>query len=777
MLSKDLEYTLQNTFEWARRCSHEFVTVEHLLLLLLDDPSAKGVLRACGADLEKLADELETYIKRHTPKIKSVGPVEVQPTLGFQRVLQRAVFHVQTVSDNEAEVTGANVLAALLGEEDSQAVYLLAEQEIERLDVTNYLAHGLVKTQEAAPAYRRAGDGEENRRESEKPLHRFAENLNEKALSGGIDPLIGRAAETERTVQILCRRRKNNPLFVGEAGVGKTALAEGLAYKITEGEVPDVLKDATVYSLDLGGMIAGTKYRGDFEKRFKQVLRHLLDKPHAILFIDEIHTLIGAGSAAGGTLDAANLLKPLLASGGLKCIGSTTYGEYRNVFEKDKALERRFQKIDVEEPSVEETYEILAGLKSRFEDFHNVRYPSKTLKTAAELADKYLTARALPDKAIDIIDETGAYLKIKSSGESSPNGRVSVTVKDVERTVSRMARVPLRHIDAGDAKRLKHLERDLKMVIFGQDEAVERVVTAIKMSRSCLKEAGHPVGSFLFAGPSGVGKTELATQLARLSGVRLLRFDMSEYMERHTASRLIGAPPGYVGYDQGGLLSDAVLRTPHAVVLLDEIEKAHPDVFNLLLQVMDYGTLTDASGREVNFSNATLIMTTNAGSDERDKESMGFRPQDHAGAGAGEIKRLFTPEFRNRLDAIVHFNPLNRETALAIVDKFTARLQAQLESRGVQLKVDGKTRDWLLHRGFSRTLGARPMQRLIAERLKKPILDDLLFGALKKDAVIEFTVAAGELVHAVHKTRRGRGIVKKRSARSDTAAEKTTEPA
>ena len=775
MLNKDLEYTLQNTFEWARRCSHEFVTVEHLLLLLLDNPSAKDALRACGADLEKLADELEAYVKRHTPKIKSVGSVEVQPTLGFQRVLQRAVFHVQTVSDGEAEVTGANVLAALLSEEDSQAVYLLAQQEIERLDVTNYLAHGLVKTQEAMPAYRQAGGAEEQRSESEKPLHRFAENLNEKALSGGIDPLIGREAETERTIQILCRRRKNNPLFVGEAGVGKTALAEGLAYKITEGEVPDALKDAVVYSLDLGGMIAGTKYRGDFEKRLKQVLKQLLNKRHAILFIDEIHTLIGAGSAAGGTMDAANLLKPLLASGGLKCIGSTTYGEYRNVFEKDKALARRFQKIDVEEPSVEETCEILAGLKSRFEDFHNVRYPPKTMKAAAELADKYISDRALPDKAIDIIDETGAYLKIKSFPDGDKVS-VAATVKDVERTVSRMARVPLRHIDAGAAKRLKCLERDLKMVVFGQDEAVEKAVTAIKMSRSCLKEADHPVGSFLFAGPSGVGKTELARQLARLSGVRLLRFDMSEYMERHTASRLIGAPPGYVGYDQGGLLSDAVLKTPHAVVLLDEIEKAHPDVFNLLLQVMDYGRLTDASGREVDFRNVVLVMTTNAGSDEMDKESMGFTPQDRAEDGAGEIKRLFTPEFRNRLDAIIHFNALSRKTALSIVDKFTARLQAQLETRRVQLKVDRKARDWLLRKGFSRALGARPMQRLIAERLKKPILDDLLFGALKKDAVVEFTTAGDELVHAVHKARRGNKAKPANKRSTATTAEKTAEP-
>ncbi len=765
MLNRDLEYTLQSVFDWARRCSHEFVTVEHLLLLLIDNASARDALRACGADLEKLAGALEEYVNRHTPKVKSVGPAEVQPTLGFQRVLQRAVFHVQAVSDDEGEVTGASVLAALLSEEDSQAVYLLAQQDIERLDVINYLSHGLVKAQEDAPVYQEADAGEEKEYERARPLRRFAENLNEKALSGGIDPLIGREEEIERTVQILCRRRKNNPLFVGEAGVGKTALAEGLARKITEGEVPDVLKDAVLYSLDLGGMIAGTKYRGDFEKRLKQMLKQLLSERHAILFIDEIHTLIGAGSASGGTMDASNLLKPLLGAGVLKCIGSTTYSEYQNVFEKDKALARRFQKIDIEEPSLEETCRILAGLKSRFEEFHGVKYPPKTLRAAVELADRYLPDRALPDKAIDIVDETGAWLRMKSA--AAPDGAPgSVTIKNMERTVSRMARVPPRYTSSDDTNLLKRLERDLRMVIFGQDDAVEKVVTAIKMSRSGLKEPDSPVGSFLFAGPTGVGKTELAKQLARLSGTRLLRFDMSEYMERHTASRLIGAPPGYVGHDQGGLLSDAVLKTPHAVVLLDEIEKAHPDIFNLLLQVMDHGTLTDASGRAVNFKNVILIMTTNAGAFERDQAGVGFTLQDRSGDDVEAIKRLFTPEFRNRLDATVSFNELGEGMILAIVDKFTTQLQALLESRRVELKVDAAARNWLAQRGFSRTLGARPMQRLIAEHLKKAILDDLLFGALKKGGTVEFTMTADdELTHtAKPPAPRSRSKSKKKTA-------------
>ncbi len=749
MLNRDLEQTLQSTFDWARRRAHEFVTVEHLLLLLLDNASARGVLRACGADLEKLAGDIEAHVKHHTPRIHSVGPVEVQPTLGFQRVLQRAVFHVQMASSSEGEVTGADVLAALFDEEDSQAVYLLVQQDVERLDIINYLAHGLVKAQQDLPSYRETGVGGKKDQANAGPLHRFTENLNAKARSGGIDPLIGRAAEIERAVHILCRRRKNNPLFVGEAGVGKTALAEGLAHKITEGEAPDALKDAVLYALDLGGVIAGAKYRGDFEKRLKQIFKQLLSERHAILFIDEIHTLIGAGAASGGALDASNLLKPLLSSGRLKCIGSTTYSEYRNVFEKDKALARRFQKIDVEEPSVEETRQILIGLKSRFEEFHRVKYPPRTLKAAAELADKHLNDRALPDKAIDIVDETGAYLRSKSSGAAGRAGRVAVTVRDIERTVARMARVPPRYTDAGAVSLLKRLERDLKKVIFGQDEAVGKIVTAIKVSRSGLKEPDSPVGSFLCAGPTGVGKTEVARQLALLSGIRLLRFDMSEYMERHTVSRLIGAPPGYVGYDQGGLLSDAVLQAPHAVVLLDEIEKAHPDIFNLLLQVMDYGALTDANGRSVSFRNVILIMTTNAGAAEAARENLGFTAQDRSRDGTREVKRLFAPEFRNRLDAIVNFNALSEAAVLAIVDKFAAGLQAQLESRRVQLKLDVKVRRWLARRGFSHALGARPMQRLIAEQLKKPLLDDLLFGPLKKGGVVKFTVAADRIVHTV----------------------------
>ena len=748
LLNKDLEYTLQNVFEWARRFSHEFVTVEHLLLLLLENSSAKNALCACGANLEKLSSNLSHYIKHNTPKLKSVGIAEIQPTLAFQRVLQRAVFHVQMISNSTAEVAGANVLVALFGEEDSQAVYLLTQQDIERLDIINYLSHGLAKTHEDILDYESSTEIEEEK-EHEKPdlLDRFTENINKKALAGLIDPLIGRKAEIERAIQILCRRRKNNPLFIGESGVGKTALAEGLAYKITEGDIPDVLKRAVVYSLDLGGMIAGTKYRGDFEKRLKQMLKQLLNEPHAILFIDEIHTLIGAGSASGGTLDASNLLKPLLASSGLKCIGATTYQEYLSVFEKDKALARRFQKIDIEEPSVEETCEILIGLKPRFEKFHKVKYPLKSLKTAVELADKYLNDRALPDKAIDIIDEAGAYLKMKSSAGSNQLPG-TVTVKNIELTVSKMARIPPRYLNVNDINHLKHLERDLKMVIFGQDEAIEKIVTAIKMSRSGLSESNRPIGSFLFAGATGVGKTETAKQLAQLSGIQLLRFDMSEYMERHTVSRLIGSPPGYVGYDQGGLLTGAVLKKPHAVVLLDEIEKAHPDIFNLLLQIMDYGTLTDANGRVVNFKNTLLIMTTNAGAFEREKAGLGFTiSQNHSEDGMKEIKRLFMPEFRNRLDSIIHFNPLNESVILSIVNKSITRLQAHLEPRQVQLKVDKKAEKWLSSRGVSQTLGARPMQRLIDEHLKKKILDDLLFGELKKGGIAKFTVCDDKLFY------------------------------
>ena len=771
MLNKDLEYTLQKVFEDARRNSYEFVTVEHLLLLLLDNPSAKDVLRACGADLPGLAKQLEAHIKRHTPRIHSVGQAEVHPTLGFQRVLQRAVFHVQTLSNHDGgEVTGADVLVALFGEEDSQAVFLLIQQDIERLDVINYLSHGLMRAPHDNDLYSAVFGEEEKERqraipggESANALQRFAENLNEKALAGDIDPLIGRESEMERTIQILCRRNKNNPLFVGEAGVGKTALATGLAYRITRGEVPDILKDMVVYSLDLGGMIAGTKYRGDFEKRLKQLLKHLSGERHAVLFIDEIHTLIGAGSASGATIDASNLLKPLLSSGGIKCIGSTTYNEYRNVLEKDKALVRRFQKIDVKEPSIEETVKILIGLRSRFESFHRVKYSPRTLRAAAELAGKYLTDRALPDKAIDIVDETGAYLRIKSAGEAP---RAAISVRDIERTVARMAQVPPRHLSNDDSKLLRHLERDLKLVVFGQDQAIEKIVTAIKMSRSDLKEPDSPIGSFLFAGPTGVGKTELAKQLARLSGIQLLRFDMSEYMEKHTVSRLIGAPPGYVGYDQQGLLSDAVLKAPHAVVLLDEIEKAHPDIFSLLLQVMDYGTLTDAVGRNVNFRNTILVMTTNAGTFEMSRAGVGFTPQDRKDSNVEAINRLFTPEFRNRLDAIINFSALNQRSVLSVVDKFIAQLQAQLESRRVQLKVDKKVRRWLAVGGFSRNMGARPMHRLIAEKLKQPILDDLLFGSLKKGGVVEFTFSGERLAYTAtpHRNRKKRTAGKVRKA-------------
>ncbi len=675
MLNKELEFTLNTAFREASDKHHEFMTVEHLLLALLDNSAAASVLRACGADLSHLKRELLSFLDETTPVISNEDSRETQPTLGFQRVLQRAVFHVQ--SAGREEVTGANVLVAIFGEPDSQAAYLLNAQNVTRLDVVNYLSHGISKVagDEEGEGFGRAEDDESEADSAAKsPLESFAVNLNQRAKQGKIDPLIGRHEEVERTVQILCRRRKNNPLFVGEAGVGKTALAEGLAKRIVDGEVPEVLAESTVYSLDMGALLAGTKYRGDFEKRLKAVLAQMLKHPGNILFIDEIHTIIGAGAASGGVMDASNLLKPALASGELKCIGSTTYQEYRGIFEKDRALARRFQKIDVPEPTVNETIQILHGLKSRFEEHHQVKYTRQAIKAAAELSARYITDRHLPDKAIDVIDEAGAQQRM-----ASPSRRKkTIGVRDVEAIVAKIARIPPKHIGSTDRERLRTLERDLKMVVFGQDPAIDSLATAIKLARSGLGHEEKPIGSFLFAGPTGVGKTEVTRQLAKVMGIELIRFDMSEYMERHAASRLIGAPPGYVGFDQGGLLTDAINKTPHAVLLLDEIEKAHPDVFNLLLQVMDHGTLTDNNGREADFRNVIIVMTTNAGAEQISRTSIGFTQQDNARDGMEAIKRTFTPEFRNRLDAVIEFKALDRKTMGHVVDKFIIELETQL---------------------------------------------------------------------------------------------------
>jgi ATP-dependent Clp protease ATP-binding subunit ClpA len=726
MLSKELETSLNEAFKTAREKRHEFITVEHLLLALTENPTAMAILQGCGVDLTQLARELEDFIDETTPLLTEDDIRDTQPTLGFQRVLQRAVFHVQ--SSGKKEVSGANVLVAIFGEQESQAAYILNKQNISRLDVVNYISHGVSRiSDEDDEAVSRENDLEEGQEERpQKPLEAYATNLNEMARQGRIDPLIGRKDEVERTIQILCRRRKNNPLYVGEAGVGKTAIAEGLAKKIVDDEVPDVLKDSVIYSLDLGALVAGTKYRGDFEKRLKGVLKQIHEEPHAILFIDEIHTVIGAGSASGGVMDASNLIKPKLATGELKCIGSTTYQEYRGIFEKDRALARRFQKVDVTEPSVEETYEILKGLKSRFEEHHDIKYTNKALKLAAELSDRHITDRHLPDKAIDIIDEAGASLRLLP--ESSR--KKTIGVSDIEKIVAKIARIPAKSVTTSDKDILKNLERNLKMVVYGQDEPIDTLATAIKMSRSGLGDAEKPIGSFLFTGPTGVGKTEVSRQLSKLLNIELLRFDMSEYMERHTVSRLIGAPPGYVGYDEGGLLTEAVMKHPHAVILLDEIEKAHPDVFNLLLQVMDHGSLTDTNGRKVDFRNIILIMTSNAGAEAMGRSSMGFTTQDHSTDGMETVKKTFTPEFRNRLDAIIQFKPLDRRTIGSVVDKFVVQLEAQLEEKKVMLHVDDSARKWLALKGYDEKMGARPMARVIQEYIKKPLAEEILFGHL-----------------------------------------------
>ena len=729
MLNKDLEKTLNEAFIFARENKHEFMTVEHLLLALLDNPAAKEALNACGANIENIRKELTQFVKETTPLImddEDGVERETQPTLGFQRVLQRAVFHVQ--SSGKEEVTGANVLVAIFSEQESQAVYILKKADVTRLDVVNFISHGITRNEDDADS-RESEDGEEggeSEDNSQSLLAKYSTNLNALAQEGKIDPLIGRDNEVERTIQVLCRRRKNNPLLVGEAGVGKTAIAEGLAYRIVENDVPDVIASATVYSLDLGGLLAGTKYRGDFEKRLKGILKELQQDPDAVLFIDEIHTIIGAGAASGGVMDASNLLKPKLSSGELRCIGSTTYQEYQGIFEKDRALARRFQKIDITEPSVSDTAKILLGLKSRYEKHHSIRYTNKALYAAAELSAKYINERHLPDKAIDVIDEAGAGQRLLPASKR----KKTIGVTDIEQIIAKMARIPEKSVSASDKEVLKNLGRNLKMVVFGQDKAIDTLTDAIRLSRSGLGNEKKPIGCFLFAGPTGVGKTEVTQQLSNVIGVELVRFDMSEYMERHAVSRLIGAPPGYVGFDQGGLLTDAVIKNPYSVVLLDEIEKAHSDIYNILLQVMDHGTLTDNNGRKVDFRNVVLVMTTNAGVQETTRKSIGFQQQDHSHDAMSEINRTFSPEFRNRLDAVVWFNHLDEEIILQVVDKFIVELQAQLDAKGVSLEVSPEARKWLAHKGYDKSMGARPMARVMQEDVKKQLANELLFGEL-----------------------------------------------
>jgi len=733
MIAQELEVSLHMAFVEARQQRHEFITVEHLLLALLDNPSASEVLRACSANIDDLRASLTNFIKDNAPQVAGEDEVDTQPTLGFQRVIQRAIMHVQSTGNGKKEVTGANVLVAIFGEKDSHAVYYLHQQGVTRLDVVNYIAHGIKKNDtpelpksESSSDAEEVGSNNAERAEKASPLEQFTVNLNQQAKDGKIDPLIGRQYEVERTIQILCRRRKNNPLLVGEAGVGKTAIAEGLAWRITQEDVPEVLAEATVYSLDMGSLLAGTKYRGDFEQRLKGVLKALKDKPHAILFIDEIHTLIGAGAASGGTLDASNLLKPALSSGQLKCIGATTYTEYRGVFEKDHALSRRFQKIDVPEPSVEQTVQILRGLKSRFEEHHSVRYSAAALSAAAELSARFINDRHLPDKAIDVIDEAGAAQRLlPRSRQKKVIGKV-----DIENIVSKIARIPPQSVSNDDRSKLATLDRDLKTVVFGQDGAIDALAAAIKMARSGLGKPEKPIGAFLLSGPTGVGKTEVARQLAFTLGVELLRFDMSEYMERHAVSRLIGAPPGYVGFDLGGLLTEAITKQPHCVLLLDEIEKAHPDVFNILLQVMDHGTLTDNNGRKADFRNVILIMTTNAGAETLNRPSIGFANSRMLGDEMAEIRRMFTTEFRNRLDAIIPFAALDREVILRVVDKFLMQLEDQLHERRVEAVFTTKLREHLAKEGFDPLMGARPMQRLIQDTIRRALADELLFGKL-----------------------------------------------
>ena len=725
MLDKELERTLNNLFAEAREQRHEFMTIEHLLFALLNNDSATTVLKACGANLNGLHSDLIKFIRENSTIIHDIDERDTQPTIGFQRVLQRAVFNVQ--SSGKEEVNGINVLVAIFGERESHAVYFLNQQNITKLDITNYISHGIANIDEEIESeIDEIEDDSYQEKSSENILDNYAVNLNEKAFEGKIDPLIGRQTEIQRTIQVLCRRRKNNPLYVGEAGVGKTAIAEGLAKLIIDGEVPDVLMDSVIYTLDLGALLAGTKYRGDFEKRLKGVISELKKQPNLILFIDEIHTIIGAGAAAGGVMDASNIIKPVLASGELKCIGSTTYQEYRGIFEKDHALARRFQKIDVSEPSVNETVKILEGLKSKFEEHHSVKYTKQALKTAAELTERYINDRQLPDKAIDVIDEAGAAQKLLAESKR----KKTIGVNDIENIVAKIARIPSKTVSSNDKDIIKNLERNLKMVVFGQDEAIDMLSNTIKMSRSGLGNTQKPIGNFLFAGPTGVGKTEVTKQLAMQMGVELVRFDMSEYMERHTVSRLIGAPPGYVGFDQGGLLTDAINKQPHCVLLLDEIEKANPDVFNLLLQIFDHGTLTDTNGRKTDFRNVIIVMTTNAGAERLSRASVGFTPQDHSSDVTESIKKMFNPEFRNRLDAIIHFNPLDKRTISNIVDKFLIELEAQLDDKKVTIEITEDAREWLAENGYDKVMGARPMSRLIQKIIKRPLAEELLFGKL-----------------------------------------------
>lgn len=740
MLSNELEFCLNEAFQNARDRRHEFMTVEHLLLALLDTPRVNEILKACDSDTVRLRAQLSDFINEATPLMGAEDQTDVQPTLGFQRVLQRAVYHVQ--SSGKKEVSGVNVLVAIFSEKRSQAVYFLNTQGVNRLDVINYISHGMAEIPRNSDAESGEAPIETNSESEAGALDRYTTNLNQKAIEGKIDPLIGRDIEIERTVQILCRRRKNNPLYVGEAGVGKTALAEGLARMITEKRVPDVLLEATIYALDMGTLIAGTKYRGDFEKRLKAILKEVRQDTGAILFIDEIHTVIGAGAVSGGVMDASNLIKPVLANGEIRCIGSTTYAEYRGVFEKDHALARRFQKIDVPEPSLEETIDILRGIKTRFEEHHLVTYDGKALEAAAELAAKHINDRRLPDKAIDVIDEAGANLRLKPAEDRGNR----VTVEMVEMVVAKMARIPPKSVSVSDKDVLKTLDRDLKLTIFGQDPAIEALSSAIKMSRSGLNEEEKPVGSFLFSGPTGVGKTEVTRQLSMVMGVELIRFDMSEYMERHTVSRLIGAPPGYVGFDQGGLLTEEVTKNPHAVVLLDEIEKAHPEVFNLLLQVMDHGTLTDNNGRKADFRNIIFVMTTNAGAQEMSRASIGFTEQDHSSDGIEAIKKYFSPEFRNRLDAIIQFAPLDKISIARVVDKLVVELEAKLGSNNVTLELEDAARAWIAKRGYDSKMGARPMARIIQEHIKRPLAEELLFGSLEKGGHVRITVGEDDQI-------------------------------
>lgn len=743
MLNKELESSLNSAFSRARDKRHEFMTVEHLLLALLENDAAREALQACQADIDALRSELDIFIDQTTPLIPENDETrETQPTLSFQRVLQRAVFHVQ--SSGRSEVTGANVLVAIFSEQESHAAYLLKKNDISRLDIVNFISHGITKASsqgdEPGSSDSFGGDTVEESNSDER-LESFATNLNQLAKNGQIDPLIGREKELERTIQVLCRRRKNNPLLVGEAGVGKTAIAEGLAWRIVEGQVPEIIENSVIYSLDIGSLLAGTKYRGDFEKRFKAILKQLEKEDDAILFIDEIHTIIGAGAASGGQVDAANLIKPLLSSGKLRCIGSTTYQEYSNIFEKERALSRRFQKIDIVEPSVDDTTKILMGLKPKYEAHHQVRYTNKALRAAVELSAKYINERHLPDKAIDVIDEAGARSRLAPASRR----KKTVGVADIEAMVAKMARIPEKSVSSSDKEILQKLDQKMKMLVFGQDDAIDVLSETIKLSRAGLGADNKPVGSFLFAGPTGVGKTEVTVQLSKLLGIELLRFDMSEYGERHSVSRLIGAPPGYVGYDQGGLLTDAVIKNPHAVVLLDEIEKAHPDIFNLLLQVMDNGTLTDNNGRKADFRNVILVMTTNAGVQETVKKSIGLIQQDHSHDAMAEIKKVFTPEFRNRLDNIIWFNSLDEHVIHQVVDKFIVELQAQLDARGVSLEVSDDARHWLALKGYDKAMGARPMSRVIQDQLKKPLANELLFGSLVDGGTVKVELKGEEL--------------------------------